>query len=85
MTALLTNRSVQVFVIVLAALAAVSTLLATGTLDKTTGTNLLYGVISFALGVPLTVPSEAPAPPSAASTAPAGRPAPAPTQAQSLP
>lgn len=50
MITLLTNRSFQVFVIILAALAAVSTLLAIGTL---TNDNLLYTIVGIGIGIPL--------------------------------
>ena len=53
MTALLTNKSFQVYTLLLASIATLGTLLGIGAIDNSTGQSYLFGIIGLGIGLPL--------------------------------
>jgi hypothetical protein len=54
--ALLTNKSFQVFCIVLAGVGALSALVATGSIPEATGVPIIAGLLGVGIGAPVTLP-----------------------------
>jgi hypothetical protein len=50
---LLASKAFQAFVMLLVAIAVVTTLLVTGNIDRQSGTNVLYALLGLGVGIPL--------------------------------
>jgi hypothetical protein len=56
MVALLTNKTFQVFFIILAGVAAITVLIATNSIPESTGLPILAGILGVGVGAPVTLP-----------------------------